>query len=43
MARALALAAASAPAASLAEVLRSAIVFGSAFALILAGRAFPLF
>jgi hypothetical protein len=40
MARAIALAAA--PAASLADMLRSAIVLGSAFALILAGRAFPL-
>lgn len=41
MARTIALAAA-APAASLAELLRSAIVIGSALALILAGRAFPL-
>jgi hypothetical protein len=40
MARAIALVAV--PAAPLAEVLRSAIVLGSAFALILAGRAFPL-
>ncbi|WP_292940255.1 hypothetical protein [Novosphingobium sp.] len=42
MARAIALVAA-APAVSLAELLRSAIVLGSAFALILAGRALPLF
>ena len=40
MIRAIALAAA--PAASLAELLRSAIVLGSALALILADRAFPL-
>jgi len=40
MARAIALVAA--PVASLAEALRSAIVLGSALALILAGRALPL-
>jgi hypothetical protein len=40
MARAIALVAA--PTAPLADVLRSAIVLGSALALILAGRAFPL-
>jgi hypothetical protein len=41
MARAIALVAA--PAVPLAEMLRSVIVLGSAFALIFAGRAFPLF